>query len=247
MKRNHPLHFPLAAKLAILIVPYLVLQSAAIRAEEGAAQVNGQELIRKVAVAETQNRIALLQYTYSQDIKVQTIGKSGAITGEMHRESDISYDSTGKRIEKIRSLGTFSLKGVTITEDDLRDIPTIQSFALTEEDLPKYKVEYKGQERIDELNTYIFEVKPAKVISNERYFSGRIWVDDKDLLIVKADGQAVAEKSEQRFPHFESYRENIDGKHWFTTYVHSDDTLNFTRNSVHLKMTIRFTGYHKAT
>ncbi|HEY6330095.1 MAG TPA: outer membrane lipoprotein-sorting protein, partial [Blastocatellia bacterium] len=155
------------------------------------------------------------------------------------------YDGNGKRVEKITSFRT-SLKGMTVTDEDVKDIATVQSFALTEEDLPKYKVDYKGQERIDELNTYVFEVKPVKLAANERYFRGKIWVDDKDFVIVKADGQAESEKTEQRFPHFQSYRENIDGKYWFPTYVYSDETLNFTRNSVHMKMTIRFTGYHKA-
>lgn len=236
----------LVALLAVLLNPFLPVGFSGVRAGIGTWQVNSQELIRKIAAAESQNRIALTKYAFTQDIKVQTIGKSGLITGEMHRESDISYDG-GNRVEKIRSFETPSLKGLTITEEDLRDVATIQSFALTEEDLPKYKVEYKGQERIDELNTYLFEVKPIKVASGERYFHGRIWVDDKDLVIVKVDGQAVSEKSEQRFPHFESYRENVDGKHWFPTYVHSDETINFPRNSVHMKMTIRFTGYHKAS
>jgi hypothetical protein len=66
------------------------------------------------------------------------------------------------------------------------------------------------------------------------------------LQVVKAQGQAVPEVGNQKFPHFESYRENIDGKYWFPTYIYADDVLDFKKGpSVHLRMTVRFTNYKK--
>ena len=50
----------------------------------------------------------------------------------------------------------------------------------------------------------------------------------------------------QAFPKFETYREQIDGKYWFPTYTHADDTLHF-RNSdnVRMRMTVKYQDYKK--
>jgi hypothetical protein len=133
-----------------------------------------------------------------------------------------------------------------ITAEDMQDLAGVQPFALTAEDLPKYQIDYVGKERIDELNTYMFDVKPKSMHKGERYLQGRIWVDDQDLQIVKVKGQAVPEVGDQKFPHFESYRENIDSRYWFPTYVYADDVLDFKKGpSVHLRMTVRYTNYKK--
>src|SRR6266478_5570018 len=49
-----------------------------------------------------------------------------------------------------------------------------------------------AREQVDELSTYVFDVAPKKLEKNQRFFQGRIWVDDKDLNIVKSDGKAVS-------------------------------------------------------
>ena len=62
---------------------------------------------------------------------------------------------------------------------------------LTTDELPKYDISYVGREQVDEISTYVFDVKPKKIEKNQRYFQGRVWVDDKDLEIVKTYGKAV--------------------------------------------------------
>ena len=49
-------------------------------------------------------------------------------------------------------------------------------------------------------------------------------MDAGDLQIVKAKGKGVPE-FEKRFPTFETYREQIDGRYWFPTYTYADDEL----------------------
>jgi len=67
----------------------------------------------------------------------------------------------------------------------------VQPFVLTTKELPKYDVKYVAHEPLDELNTYVFDVGPKTLEKNQRYFQGRVWVDDKDFEIVKTDGKAV--------------------------------------------------------
>ena len=41
-------------------------------------------------------------------------------------------------------------------------------------------------------------------------------------------GVGLQKKNEDnQFPNFETYREQIDGKYWFPTYTHANDTLHF--------------------
>ncbi len=209
------------------------------------AQPAIDEIIRRFAEAETQNRIARNNYTFTQDFDLTTIGEAGSVTGRFHRVSDIVFDDRSNRVEKITFFPPSTLTYLQITNEDMQDLAGVQPFALATEDLGKYQVDYVGKEKIDELNTYIFDVKPKKIVKSERYFQGRIWVDDVDLQIVKATGQAVPEVGEQKFPHFESYRENIDGRYWFPTYIYVDDVLEFKNGPVHMKMVVRFTNYKK--
>lgn len=206
------------------------------------------QVIKRFAEAETQNGIARNNYTFTQDFDLVTIGEAGSITGRFRRTSDIVFDDRGNRFEKITFFPPSTLVSLQMTAEDMQDLAGVQPFALTDRDLPKYQIDYVGKEKIDELNTYVFDVRPKSMAKGERYLEGRIWVDDQDLQIVKVKGQAVPEVGDQKFPHFESYRENIDGKFWFPTYTYADDVLEFRKGpAVHLRMTVRYTNYKKFT
>jgi hypothetical protein len=236
------------SKIAYLAVTLAVACSSVFAFQTKSPQ-KGQpaidEVIRRFAEAETQNRIARNNYTFTQDFDLKTIGEAGSVTGRFHRVSDIVFDDRSNRIEKITFFPPSTLVTLQIRNEDMEDLASVQPFALATEDLAKYQVDYVGKEKIDELNTFIFDVKPKKIIKSERYFQGRIWVDDVDLQIVKATGQAVPEVGEQKFPHFESYRENIDGRYWFPTYIYVDDVLEFKNGPIHMQMVVRFTNYKK--
>jgi hypothetical protein len=120
---------------------------------------------------------------------------------------------------------------------------------LTTGELPKYDIKYVGREQVDELSTYVFDVTPKKIEKNLRYFQGRIWVDDRDLNIVKSDGKAVPDirkkNNEHLFPRFETFRENIEGNYWFPTYTRSNDVLHFSSGDVGIRMSVRYQNYKR--
>ena len=75
-------------------------------------------------------------------------------------------------------------------------------------------------------------------------FTGRIWVDKDDLMIVKSKGKAVPETKENKFPIVETTRAQIDGKYWFPVDARSDDELVFDNgNVVKIRMRVRYTNY----
>ena len=70
----------------------------------------------------------------------------------------------------------------------------MQPFVLTTNELPKYFIRYLGREQLDEISTYAFAVKPKKMEAGKRYFEGEVWVDDRDLQIVKSYGRGEGAK-----------------------------------------------------
>jgi len=67
----------------------------------------------------------------------------------------------------------------------LEDLGGIQPFALEPSKISQYDFNMSAKKRLDELNLYVFDVTP-KVIpdpkkSKERFFTGRVWVEDQDL------------------------------------------------------------------
>ena len=140
-----------------------------------------------------------------------------------------------------------TLHNILLTPKDLQDLRSVQPFVLTTEELPKYDISYVGKEQIDEINCYKFTVRPKTLAKGERYFEGDIWVDDRDLQIVKTYGKGVGQqkKGDEDFPRFETYREQIDGKYWFPTYTHANDTLHFRNNDQRIRMTVKYENYKR--
>jgi hypothetical protein len=209
--------------------------------------VDVDSIVRAFTSKETQFRQALNGYAFKRDAVVQTIGMGGGITGEYRRVSSFVFDDSGNRFEKITFFPQPTLTDVQFTQEDLEDLGGVQPFALEASKLNQYNFSYLGTERIDEIDTHVFDVQP-KVLPkkvSERFFLGRVWVDTRDLQIVKVRGKGVPE-GDQRFPIFETYRQQIDGRYWFPVYTYSDDTLVFPKgDAVHLRMLVRYTDFKR--
>jgi hypothetical protein len=210
-----------------------------------------EQIIQKFGDRELEFKKERDNYTYTQTFVVQVIDNDGQVAGEHRMTSDILFTPDGKRYEKVTSAPppTLERAGLSLSQQDLDDVEHVQPFVLTTTDLPKYDVKYVGREQLDELSTYVFDVAPKKIEKNQRYFQGRIWVDDKDLNIVKSDGKAVPDiikkNNENIFPRFETFRENIEAHYWFPTYTRSDDVLHFSSGPIHMRMTIRYANYKR--
>ncbi|MEQ1353230.1 MAG: hypothetical protein ABLT11_04380 [Candidatus Acidiferrum sp.] len=208
-----------------------------------------EQIIQKFAAREEEFKKERDNYTYNQTFVIQTIDSDGIADGEYQMKSDILFTPDGKRYEKVTFAPASTLQRITMSQQDMDDLEHVQPFVLTTEELPKYDIKYVGREAIDQLNTYVFDVGPKKLEKNQRYFQGRVWVDDADLEVVKTDGKAVPDikkhGQENVFPRFETFRENIEGHYWFPTYTRADDMLQFSTGGVHIRMTVRYANYKR--
>jgi hypothetical protein len=208
--------------------------------------ISTTDIIRQFAQHESDFKLARDNYTYSQEVLVEDVAPN---PGEYRLESEIVFTPQGRRYEQIKYAPQPSLHDFTLSPEDMKDLENIQPFVLTSEDLSKYDIQFAGTEKLDELNTYKFCVGPKRIEKNQRYFQGTIWVDGRDLAVVKTDGKAVPDilkgDNQNIFPRFVTYRENIEGTFWFPTYTHADDILHFRTGDVRMRMTVRYKNYKR--
>jgi hypothetical protein len=207
------------------------------------------EIIKRFAERETEFRVERDNYTYRQSVSVQTIDDDGRPDGEYRLVSDIIFTPDGKRFEKVTYAPAKTLTRIDMTQQDEDDVRNIQPFVLTTDDISKYNVTYVGRQQVDELSTYVFDVAPKTIEKKQRYFQGRVWVDDKDLQIVMTDGKAVPDiitkNNENVFPRFRTYRQNIEKGYWFPVFTRADDYLHFRSGDIHIRMTVKYSNYKR--
>jgi hypothetical protein len=208
-----------------------------------------EELIQKFVQREADFRKERDNFTYTQDVTFQTIDEDGQVDGEYQKTTDILFTPDGKRYEHDTYAPVSTITRIGFTQEDYDDIEKVWPFVMSPEELPKYDVKYVGREHVDELDTYVFDMEPKKLEKGQRYFKGRVWVDDKDLQIVKTAGTStglIKKKDDYAFPHFENYRENIEGHYWFPSYTRVDDVLHFKYgNDVRVHVAVHYKNYKR--
>ena len=253
--------------LSRALICFLALASTAglaqsTNCEEGAGPLNPaqpqgittQQIIEKFAAREAVFKQARNNYTFTQDITVQELD-GNMVAGEFRLVEDIIYDDKGNRIENVTFAPQSSLRQLGLTKEDFEDFRNKLPFVMTTEDVPKYNLLYVGQQHVDEIDTYVFDAAPKTIEKGQRYFQGRLWVDNHDLQIVKTCGKAVPEVradnhkkknvDENLTPKFVTYREQIDGEYWFPTYTRAEDTLHFRFNDIKMREIIKYTNYKR--
>ena len=221
--------------------------------DTSAPAIPAQQIIDEFTAKESLFRTAMANYTYERSVKVETIDDEGKVDGQYFQVTDISFDPTGKRFEHVVLAPASSLERVQMSPADFQDIEERLPFVLTKEDVGQYNLSYVGKQKVDEVDTYVFDVKPKVIEKNKRYFQGRIWVDQHDLQIVVTNGKNVPDDlrkgHEDLSPPFTTYREQIDGKYWFPVYTKGDGVLHFSAGNgylsqdVHMRETLKYTNY----
>jgi hypothetical protein len=216
------------------------------------------EIIKHFAAKETEFAKARDQYTYRQDVKVQTLD-GDTVDGEYHEVFDVIFDDKGKRVENVVFAPQSSLQKIYMSQEDFADIRHRLPFVLTSEDVSEYNILYVGQQQEDELHCYVFDIAPKKIEGKKRYFQGRVWVDDHDFQIVKTYGKTVPDlcngrpcsevkkrgDQENLFPKFTTWRQQIDGRYWFPVYTKADDELHFKMEDVHIREIVKYEDYKR--
>jgi len=198
------------------------------------------QIIQRFAAKEDEFRKVWQQYTYVQMLQFQILGRRDRVQEQREMLIEVYFTKDGERKTRVLQ-DRGRLVSLQVTQQDIDDAIGMQPFVLTTDQLPAYQIRYKGKERVDELDTYVFEVKPKKKRKGKRYFKGKIYVDDLDFQIVMTEGKIVPDLGNNIFPKFLTIREQIDGDYWFPTWIESDDYLH----GYHVRQLVTFSNFKK--
>jgi len=203
------------------------------------------QVIERFSQKETEFYEAWMQYTYTQTANIRILSLDGTPQKEgMTLVSEVVFNDDGTReVKPVRSSGR--LRSVLFTAEDQEVINNINPFALTVKDLPLYNLKYRGKELVDELDCYVFSVAPKTTRGKRLYFAGKIYVDERDLQVVKTVGRAVPQTRENQSPELETIRQVIDNQYWFPVWTHADSKLSFPGQTVRIEETITYEDYKK--
>ena len=207
-----------------------------------------EEIIRRFSQKEDEFIAARPNYGYRKTIRIDEFGDDGKPAGQFLMVTETMRGANGQVINKVVQKPQSTLRYFNLESEDVKELDRIPAFPLTSAQLAKYELKFIGEEQVDEINCYIFKVKPKLLDRTHAYLDGLVWVDTKYLEVVKTYGRWVNELGEVRsatlpFTLFETYRENVDGKYWFPNYSRSDDTLHLKDVSVPVRLVIKWTNF----
>jgi len=199
-----------------------------------------QVIIQRLAANEDAAKRIYDTYDCTQAIRLEELDPPGGkftVTGEIYSHPD------GGRFWRPTKPVQSNLQNSRYSLQQVRAMANVPLFFLTSDEIGHYDFLYAGQNKLDELNTYVFQVKPRQLSRTRTFFDGVIYVDDHDLAIVESFGKFVTEVPAEKalpFEMFDVYRENFQDKYWLPTYLTSDDYINTEESvHVHLRLVVR--------
>jgi len=185
-------------------------------------------------------------------VRVEEIGPDNKPAGQLEVVTEQRISPDGKMYEKPVRRPPATLHYLDIQRGDSDLLAATPLFPLTTAQLPKYEITFGGKQPLDELSAYFFSVKPRALDRAHAYFSGVVWVDEQDLVIVKTMGKWVTETGDVTssvlpFSVFETYRQQIGKNLWFPSYSRSDETVEVAGARVPIRVVVRWTDFTNAS
>jgi len=227
----------------------LLAACSALVAAQDKPSIPVEEIVKRFAENEKEAKRAWEKYGYRLELRVQELDSKNAVGGEYRYMADIAPVQAGKRVERVVSAPPPTLKRIGLTSEDVKDFRETLPFVLTSDEIQKYDVKYVGTETVNARNCFVFDVKPKKTEKGQRYFYGKIWVEDQGLHIVKSVGKSGPDirndGAENLFPTLETNREMI-GNYWFPVTAEGTGTLKFSNVSQRIRTSVKFTNYNES-
>lgn len=207
-----------------------------------------EEIIKRFAQKEDQYIVVRADYGYKKTVRLQEFAPDGQPAGQLQLVTEAVRGEDGRIREKTVEKPQSTLQYLEMGPEDFQQLARMPAYPLVTANLAKYDLKYLGKELVDEVDCYIFQVKPKAVERAVRYFDGVIWVDARYLEVVKTYGRWVNDLGDTHTPTmpfniFETYREDVDGKYWLPNYMRSDATLHLKDQNVNVRLVVKWTDY----
>jgi hypothetical protein len=237
--------FPVRAQVAGPIAPPPKFEAKKVppKPDPGAPPLPAEEIIHRFSANEDLIKKAFDAQSYDQSVKVEELVDNG---GQFEFTGQVYTKAGGERYVRVVKPPVSTLKYTEFSLEDIKTIDGFPLFILNTDQLPSYDLSYEGQEKLDEIDTFIFRIKP-KQLGKQPLFDGVVWIDDQEFAIVKSYGQFVTEAGNfpASFPFtmFDTYRENLQSHLWFPTYIRSDGSVHTQQGEVPIRLVVRAANF----
>ena len=206
------------------------------------------EMIRRIAAKEDDMARAFVGYSFQKSVRLEEIGPDNKPAGQIEIVTQQFAGPDGKLNEKPVRRTKSTLHYLDLQRGDADLTVATPLFPLTTAQLSKYEISFAGTQPLDELNAYIFVVKPRALDRAHAYFSGTVWVEQQDMVIVKMMGKWVTETGDVTSPVlpftvFETYRQQVGKSQWFPAYSRSDESIMDGETRVPIRIIIRWSDF----
>jgi hypothetical protein len=207
-----------------------------------------EEMIKRFAAKEDEMVHSILGYGFQKSVRLEEIGPDNKPSGQVEIVTQFTAGPDGKLYEKPLRRTKSTLQYLQAERGDSDLVAATPLFPLTTSQLSKYEIIFQGKQPLDELSAYIFAVKPRALDRAHAYFSGVVWVEEQDLVIVKTIGKWVTETGDVTssvlpFTVFETYRQQVGKNQWFPSYSRSDESILAGDTRVPIRIVIRWTNF----
>jgi hypothetical protein len=207
-----------------------------------------EQIITHFISNETLYKEAYQKYGFLETIRVEELNAQGGVTGSLQVETEIFDKPDGGRYERVLNSSKSTLQHLRFSFQDLETVASIPPFPLAGSAAANYNFTYRGMQKEGELMTYAFQVEPKNMQPGHLYFSGVVWVDNVDLAIVKSYGHYVTTEPRPAgalpFSFYDTYRDNVEGKYWFPSYIRSDDYYGQGNNQLPIRLIVTSSHFH---
>jgi hypothetical protein len=215
-----------------------------------------EQIIAKFGERETAFAKARDEYTFRQSVKVETFDPvTNKPNGSYQQVTDIVFSDDGTRTEHVVFAPANTLVDIMMSQADFDDIAHRLPFVLTSAELPQYDLTYLGRQKVDDIDTFVFDCKPKQLVKGKRYFQGKVWVDQQEFQIVLINGKSVPDDlrhgHEDLSPPYTTYYQEVDGGYWFPVYTKADAMLHFPGGNgylaqdARLRYTVKYEDYKR--
>jgi len=214
-----------------------------------AQQVSSTEILSRAASNGEETGLSFGRLARYEELRIQAVGVGNNVTGEYYRLSRFFRDKTERVAEKVFEEKSSLPNDAFFSIAALRRLIQIYRFNITREVLEQYEFNYIGRERIDELNTFVFDVRPkdrilSRPAAETRYLKGQVWIDDQDMQVVKVSGEILPHSRPDRTPRFETYFKNYD-RYWLPAYTTADEDLRTSDGNSRVIIKVREYGFDR--
>jgi len=216
-----------------LISLFFIVTIGFVRAQEPTGTAAVKKLLERITrqeqtiVKRLRSRTAVLE-TYIQELSDETTSEQGVrdhyFLGRLDLATGMNYVPLVERSETPRAsrLGLTFLKGRASYF-----VPTgFAQMALPDADgfnVRNYRFDYIHREFVGEIRCLVFDVTPLDEKAVGR-FIGRIWVEDRDMYIVRFNGTYTHSSTARLYFHFDSWRINVGPDEWVPAFIYVEES-----------------------